>query len=184
MGRGRLVVPVVAKIEGQIVGFCRKVQTARRACIFASTAGFTLLEAIIAAMVVGIAGVGVLMMFGTGQTFVQSSGTDRIAAQLALQRIEQVRATGFGTRLPPDPREELAWTPVPGNPGFERTTVVTSACSINFAVPNTDASCIQAEFAEVVARRVVVTVRALNNNTAATDPQTTPAVIQTVLVRR
>jgi hypothetical protein len=31
---------------------------------------------------------------------------------------------------------------------------------------------------------VTVTVRALDNNAAVTDPQTTPAVMQTVLVRR
>jgi type II secretory pathway pseudopilin PulG len=144
--------------------------------LLASPAGFTILEAIVAAAVVGMAGMGVLMMFGTGQTYVQSSGMDRIAAQLAQQRIEQVRAAGYGKT--PDPREELTMTAVPGNPGFERTTVITERCPTNFAiacvVPPNDAP----------AKLVVVSVRALNGNSSGTDPQTTPAVMQTVLVRR
>ncbi len=120
---------------------------------------------------------GVLMMFGTGQTYVQSSGMDRIAAQLAQQRIEQVRAAGYGKT--PDPREELTMTAVPGNPGFERTTVITERCSTDFAIP----ACVEPP-TEAPAKLVVVTVRALNGNGPGTDPQTTPAVMQTVLVRR
>jgi Tfp pilus assembly protein PilV len=150
-----------------------------RVRILASTAGFTLLEAVLASALVAIAGMGVLMMFATGQTFVQSSGTDRIAAQLAQQRIEQVRAAGYGTTdpLPPDPRVETTWTPVPNNPGYERTTIITDVCSTNFAML-WDGTCPRA-------RKAVVAVRALNNNQpGVVDPQTTPAVMQTVLVRR
>ncbi len=128
-----------------------------------------------------MAGVGVLMMFGTGQTYVQSSGMDRIAAQLAQQRIEQVRAAGYGTT--PDPREELSMTAVPGNPGFERTTVITERCPANFAIAWNDGSCVKAP-SDAPAKLVAVTVRALNGNGSGTDPQTTPAVVQTVLVRR
>jgi len=122
------------------------------------------------------------MMFATAQTFVQSSGTDRIAAQLAQQRIEQVRATGYGTKFPPDPREETIWTLVPNNPGYERTTIITDVCSTNFAIA-WNVGCVPAT-TEAQARIVVVTVRALNNARVEIDPQTTPAVMQTVLVRR
>lgn len=149
----------------------------------ASTAGFTILEAIVAALVVGMAAMGVLMMFGTGQTYIQSSGTERIAAQLAQQRIEQVRAAGFGPKFPADPREELIMTAVAGNPGFERTTVITDVCTTNFAIPWNDGACVPAT-PEAQARRVVVTVRALNGGGIGTDPQVTTAVLQTVLVRR
>ena len=162
------------KIESGVAAICR---------VIASTTGFTILEAIISAMVVGIAGMGVLMMFATGQTFVQSSGTDRISAQLAQQRIEQVRATGYGTKFPPDPREELIWTAVPGNPGYERLTTITDVCSTNFAIAWNDGGCLPAT-TEAQTRIVIVTVRALNNNQPLVDPQTTPAVMQTVLVRR
>jgi type II secretory pathway pseudopilin PulG len=163
------------KIEAAVAGICR---------VIASTSGFTLLEAIISSAIVAIAGMGVLMMFGTGQTTVEGSGMNRITAQLAQQRIEQVVAGGFGNggKLPPDPREELGWTPVPGNPGFERTTVFTNVCPTNFAIA-WNAGCVPATtYAE--AAIVVVTVRALNNNTEAVDPQTTPAVLQAVLVKR
>ena len=172
-----------AKIERGIAVFCRAVQPREAGHFGSSPAGFTILEAVIAAMVVGIAGLGVLMMFSTGQSFVQASGTDRIAAQLAQQRIEQVRATGYGTKFPPDPREETIWTAVPGNPGFERMTIITDVCSTNFNIAWNDGACVPAT-TEAQARIVVVTVRALNNNAALTDPQTTPAVLQTVLVRR
>jgi type II secretory pathway pseudopilin PulG len=151
--------------------------------ILASPAGFTLLEAIISATIVGIAGMGVLMIFGTGQTYIQSSGTDRIAAQLAQQRIEQVRAAGYGKKFPLDPRLELIMTPVPGNPGFERTTVITDVCSTNFAIAWDNGACSPAT-PEGQTKLVVVTVRALNGGGAGTDPQTTPVVLQTVLVRR
>ena len=162
------------KTETGVAAICR---------VIASSSGFTLLEAIVSSVVVAIAGIGVLMMFGTGQTFVQSSGTDRIAAQLAQQRIEQVRSAGYGTKFPPDPRQELAWTDVPDNPGFERRTVITDVCSTNFAIPWNSGACLPAT-SEAQTRLVVVTVRALNNNQEQVDPQTTPAVLQTVLVRR
>ena len=170
------------KIESGVAAFCRRLRTAPRVRTLASTAGFTLLEAVLSSVLVAIAGMGVLMMFSTAQTFVQSSGTDRIAAQLAQQRIEQVRATGYGTKFPPDPRAETIWTLVPNNPGYERTTVITEVCSTNFAIAWNNCSPPEAERA---ARIVVVIVRALNNNQAGVvDPQTTPAVMQTVLVRR
>jgi type II secretory pathway pseudopilin PulG len=182
MGRCRIVASLRIKIESSIAVFCRAIQPDGRHFL-ASTAGFTLLEAILSAMVVGIAGMGVLMMFSTGQTFVQSSGTDRIAAQLAQQRIEQIRATGYGTKFSPDPREEMIWTAVPGNPGFERMTIITEVCSTNFNIAWDNGGCVPAT-TEAQTRIVVVTVRALNNNAPLTDPQTTPAVMQTVLVRR
>src|SRR3989442_1119555 len=144
MGRRRLVLRTNTKIEGGVAAFCRRLRTADPVRILASTAGFTLLEAILSSVLVGIAGMGVLMMFSTGQTFVQSSGTDRISAQLAQQRIEQVRATGYGTKFPPDPREETAWTLVPNNPGYERMTIITDVCSTNFNIAWNSGGCVPA----------------------------------------
>jgi Tfp pilus assembly protein PilV len=177
------VARLTTEIERGTAAFCRMVRLARGARILVSTAGFTLLEAIISSVVVGIAAMGVLMMFGTGQTFIQASGTERITAQLAQQRIEQVRATGYGRKSPPDPREETVWTAVPGNPGYERMTIITDVCSTNFAIAWNAGGCVPATL-EAQTRIVTVTVRALNNNASVTDPQTTPAVMQTVLVRR
>jgi type II secretory pathway pseudopilin PulG len=183
MGRCRLVLRTYTKIESGTAAFCRKLRTARRVRILASTSGFTLIEAILSSLLVAISFLGVLMMFSNAQTSVQSSGTDRIAAQLAQQRIEQVRATGYGTKFPADPREELIWTLVPNNPGYERITVITDVCSTNFNIVWDDGACLPAT-TEAQTRIVVVTVRALNNNQPLVDPQTTPAVLQTVLVRR
>jgi type II secretory pathway pseudopilin PulG len=177
------VLRTCTKIESGGAAFCRRLRAARRVRILASTSGFTLLEAILSALLVSISFIGVLMMFSTGQTFVQASGTDRISAQLAQQRIEQVRATGYGTKFPPDPREELIWTLVPNNPGYERMTVITDVCSTNFTIAWNNGACLPAT-TEAQTRIVVVTVRALNNNQPLVDPQTTPAVLQTVLVRR
>ncbi|MDO8476759.1 MAG: hypothetical protein Q7W02_11350 [Candidatus Rokubacteria bacterium] len=184
MGRCRIVLRTYTKIESGVAAFCRRLRTAPRVRILESTSGFTLLEAVLSSALVAIAGMGVLMMFSTGQTFVQSSGTDRISAQLAQQRIEQIRATGYGTKFPPDPRRELIWTLIPNNPGYERTTGITEVCSTNFAIAWNAGGCPDATGLEPQARLVVVTVRALNNNQPVTDPQTTPAVMQTVLVRR
>lgn len=171
------------KIEKGLAAFCKSLPTLSRVRILASTAGFTLLEAILSALLVSITAIGVLMMFATGQAFVQGSGRDRIAAQLAQQRIEQVRATGYGTKFPPDPREELGWRLVPNNPGYERTTVITDVCSTNFAIAWNSGACVPAT-TEAQTRIVIVTVRALDNNQPQVDPKTTPAVMQTVLVRR
>src|SRR5882724_7762413 len=57
---------------------------------------------------VAIAGVGMAMMFGRGQAMVQGGGDDRAALSIAEQRLEQVRAAGFGSPTLPDPREETA----------------------------------------------------------------------------
>ena len=172
-----------SKSERMTADFCRALLGPRPARALRSSDGFTLLEAVFAAFIVGIAAVGLLMMFSTGQTFVQASGTDRISAQLAQQRIEEVRATGYGTKFPPDPRAETIWTAVPGNPGYERTTIITDVCATNFTLVWNDGGCTPAT-SEAQARLVVVTVRALNNNAPLDDPQTTRAVLQTVLVRR
>jgi type II secretory pathway pseudopilin PulG len=178
------VLRTYTKIESGVTAFCRRLRTAPRVRILASPSGFTLLEAILASLLVSIAFIGVLMMFSTGQTFVQSSGTDRIAAQLAQQRIEQVRATGYGKKFPADPREETIWTLVPNNPGYERQTIITDVCSTNFTIAWDNGAC-SPPTTEAQTRIVVVTVRALNNNLPnVVDPQTTPAVMQTVLVRR
>lgn len=177
------MVHACTKIGRGPAAFRRMLERGRLVYLLASPAGFTILEAVISALIVGIAGMGVLMMFGTGQTYIQSGGTDRIAAQLAQQRIEQVRAAGFGPKFPLDPRAELTMTAVAGNPGFERTTVITDVCSTNFAIAWDNGLCLPTT-PEAQARRVVVTVRALNGAGIGTDPQTTPAVMQTVLVRR
>ena len=46
-------------------------------------------------VIVGIAVIGVALMFGKGSAWVLATGADRVAAGLAQQRIEQIRACGW-----------------------------------------------------------------------------------------
>jgi Tfp pilus assembly protein PilV len=58
----------------------------------AGQAGISLVEILVAGLVVGIALIGVTLMYGTGSTWVAAMGDDRVGAGLAQQRIEQIRA--------------------------------------------------------------------------------------------
>lgn len=57
------------KIGSAVAAFCRRLRTAPRVRIFASTAGFTLLEAVFSSVLVAIARMGVLMMLSIAHTF-------------------------------------------------------------------------------------------------------------------
>jgi hypothetical protein len=58
--------------------------------------GLGIVEVLAATLVVGIAVVGVALMFGRGAAWVSATGDDRVAAGLAQQRVEQIRASGWG----------------------------------------------------------------------------------------
>jgi prepilin-type N-terminal cleavage/methylation domain-containing protein len=148
-------------------------------------AGFSLLEVVIAALLVAVGVLGLSMMYSTGQALVQAQGTNRVALQLAQQRIEQIRAGGFGVQVLADNREETAFAAIANNPGYERTTIITGVCPNDFATPWVNpGDCAPAQ-AAVEAKRVVVTVRANDGGgVGTTDPQTQPAVMQIILVRR
>jgi hypothetical protein len=95
-------------------------------------------------VIIGIAVVGVALMFGKGSAWVSAIGDDRVAAGLAQERIEQIRATAWGTVIteispdtclaPPDPERPpltgigclIKDTPVPaGNAHtFARTVCI------------------------------------------------------------
>ncbi len=153
--------------------------------------GFTLIEALIAAFVVGTAAVAVAMMFGTAQNFVHAEGDNRVAFYVAQQRMEQIRSTGFGSSTLPDPREETAATGVQIDnfsdvnavPGLRRQTIITGVCATDYSLAWNSGSCSPAN-PQVLAKLVTVSVRVLDGPTSFTDPQTQPAVIQAVLVKR
>ncbi len=147
--------------------------------------GILMLEVLVAAVIVAIAAIGLSLMYSTGQALVQAQGLNRVAVQLAQQRIEQIRAGGFGPQTLPDLREEPSFISVPNNLGYERTTVITGVCPNDFAITwATSGDCAPNQSA-VEAKRVVVTIRANNGQAAGTtDPQTQPAIMQMILVRR
>jgi Tfp pilus assembly protein PilV len=71
--------------------------------------GISLVEVLIAALVIGSAVIGLSLMFGSGSAWVANTGDDRVASGLAQQAIEQRRAAGFaavsalaGTPIPPE----------------------------------------------------------------------------------
>ena len=156
-------------------------------------AAFSLVETLICALIVGITVLGVLEMFGKGQAMVQGGGDDRAALSLAEQRLEQVRAAGFGAPTLPDPREETAADGVPIDnasdsnavPGFRRRTIITGICPTNFAIAWNDGACpLPLTPGLVEAKLVTVMVRMNEPDSTNTDRDTRPIVLSTVLVRR
>lgn len=160
---------------------------------FLGQAGFSLIEVLVGSLIVAIAGLGMAMMFGRGQAMVQGGGDDRAALSLAIQRLEQVRAAGFGPPTLPDPREETAPDGVQidnvGNtdavPGFRRRTIITGVCPTNFAIAWNAGGCPQPLNPGMVeAKLVTVMVRMQEPGSGNTDAQTRPVVLSTILVRR
>lgn len=147
--------------------------------------GFSMIEVLIAAVIVAAAIVGLFMMYSTGQALVQAQGSNRVAVQLAQQRVEELRAGGFGTASLPDGRQETVFVAVPNNPGYERSTIITGVCPNDFSTAWANAGDCAPGQATLQAKKIVVTVRRIDGQTAGTtDPQTQPAIVQIVLVSR
>jgi Tfp pilus assembly protein PilV len=139
--------------------------------------GVSILEVLVAALLLGIASAGVAVMFGTGQAFIVGEGDNRIAAALARQAVEQVRASGFGPTSGVDPRQELAFTAVPYagiHPGYERSIVITSVCANNYLPACSPPTPIEAKL-------ITVTVRATQGVKGA-DVAASPVVLRSVMV--
>lgn len=126
--------------------------------------GVAVLEVLIAAVVLGVATIGIALMFSKGGSFIIASGDDRVAIYLAKQKIEDLKTLSFAcipiggpgtakadigpntgctaTRVYNEPQ-------VAGNSRHSRTTVVACADPLaNFAV----STCPQS------GRRITVTV--------------------------
>lgn len=69
----------------------------RRRLLLRDQSGLSIVEVLAVMVVIGIAVVGVALMFGRGNAWVAAIGDDRVAAGLAQERIEQIRATPWGT---------------------------------------------------------------------------------------
>lgn len=155
-----------------VVLACRELVRRLRDC-----RGVSIIEVLIAALLLAIASAGVAVMFGTGQAFIVGEGDNRIAAALARQAVEQVRASGFGPTTGADPRQELAFTAVPYagvHPGYERTIVITSVCANNYLPACSPPTPIEAKL-------ITVTVRATQGVKGA-DVSASPVVLRSVMV--
>src|SRR5262245_46222865 len=71
------------------------------------SAGLSLLEILVAALIIGAAVVGLSLMFATGSTWVRAMGDDRVAAGLAQQAIEQMRAALIANWDAATPSDEI-----------------------------------------------------------------------------
>ena len=58
--------------------------------------GVAIIEALVAGVVLAIAAIGLAVLFSWGQSFVVAQGDNRVALYLAQQRIESLRASGYG----------------------------------------------------------------------------------------
>jgi len=67
----------------------------------------------------GIAMLGLALLFSMGSSYVAAEGGERVALFLAQQRLEELRAVGLARAVAEAER------PVPGVPGFLRSTTIT-----------------------------------------------------------
>jgi type II secretory pathway pseudopilin PulG len=151
-------------------GICRLIQDSR---------GISIVEVLIAAMLLGIASAGVTLMFGSGQALIIGEGDNRVALALARQAVEQVRASGFGPATGSDPREELTFNSTAygtTHPGYERTVAITSVCANNFLPACSPPTPIEAKL-------ITVTVRA-TGGVKGTDVAASPVILRSVMVAK
>jgi hypothetical protein len=145
---------------GAMGGGHREGLTAHVRRAFGSEAGSMLLEVLIAGVMLGIATVGVALMFSLGGTWVTAKGDDRVGLWLAQQKIEQLRALTFtcipvggpggaGQVFGPAPTctastvyNEPQWTategvlaPAPSDRTFARLTCVQYVSDTDFSSP-------------------------------------------------
>jgi hypothetical protein len=95
--------------------YARSVHRSTLRSTLRGTAGLGLVEVLAVTVIVGIAVIGVALMFGKGSAWVAATGADRVAAGLAQQRIEQIRACGWNVATA-DPLDPTAPS-CPGLPG-------------------------------------------------------------------
>ena len=80
---------------GHAICYASRVMRSRRRPKLGES-GFSIVEVLAVTVVIGIAVIGVALMFGKGSAWVSAIGDDRVAAGLAQERIEQIRATAWG----------------------------------------------------------------------------------------
>jgi hypothetical protein len=95
--------------------------------------GIALLEVLTTSVIVLIAMIGLALMFSMGSSFVAAEGGERVALFLAQQRMEELRAIGLARAV------TEAEGPVPGFPGFLRSTTIAAGTDLDGAgdVPRT-----------------------------------------------
>jgi len=133
--------------------------------------------------VVGIAAIGLALMFAHGQAFIAGEGDNRVAVYLAQQKIERCRAQGFASPPTPatlaaapvttsqqlDPSQadsDPCYTATPTNTCisgtpvcYTRTTEIVLVCGNDYNTLTT-AGCVTTPPPPPPAKRITVTVQA------------------------
>jgi len=165
------------------------------------SSGASLLEVLIGGALVAIAAVGTALMFSSGQAFIQSEGDNRVALQIAQERIERVRAGGFGSTVccnaglfpgvcdgreePACPNTLTAWaTDSTNHPGYRWRTTIDARCPNNFAVASiTSVIACPPGFTNLEAKLVTVLVQPLEGtSTTQQDRMAQPVTLQAMMV--
>ena len=144
-------------------------------------AGLSIVEVLVAAFIVGIAGVGVALMFGTGQAYIQAEGDNRVATFLAQQKIEQLRAQGYTglavtdatTTVPPATATETVDLTVASNipTQYSRTWSIVCVSRDDYSVREACAT--------TSAKKISMTVQ-----TSPVDPKATAVTLESALSSR
>jgi len=161
--------------------------------------GFTMIEVLIAAAVVGISAIGLALMFGTGQAFITAEGDNRVAVYLAQQKMERCRALGFGSvlasaTLPSTTTARIDPSKADLNPCvdtptdtcdantlvcYTRTTVIDCVSSDDYNYPP-PADCTASPHPPL---HIAVTVQA-SPSAGVVNPKTRPVALTSVLANR
>ena len=114
----------------------------------ASEAGIALLEVLVTSVVLGMAIVGVALMFSLGNAWVVAGGDERVALNLARQKIEQLRSLTFACIPLDGPGTKTAMTGCTASQNYdERGTTWVTATGSRAAAPSsrsfTRLTCVQ-----------------------------------------
>jgi Tfp pilus assembly protein PilV len=144
-------------------------------------AGVTLIEALISSLVVGIAAVGLALMYGTGQAVILGEGDNRVSMFLAQQKIERARALGFasssnvvGTTTETLDQALQAPTGLSDPVYWTRTTVIDCVNPDDYSSTTTCTA--------TTPKRITVTVQNTPANQA--NPKTRQVTLRTLLTNR
>jgi Tfp pilus assembly protein PilV len=141
--------------------------------VLADERGISLIEVIVAAVVVGIGAVGVALMFSAGQAYIQAEGDNRVALFLAQQKLEQFGSVGFAAHnvVPISGTDTLDFTPN-ADQRYTRSWSIVCVDRDNYT---STVDCTTAGAAKLMS----VTVQP-----SPADPKATPVTLSRVLANR
>jgi type II secretory pathway pseudopilin PulG len=158
----------------------------------------SLVEVLVAALVIGITIVGVALMYGRGTSWMAAMGDDRVALGLAQEQIESVRAAGWGAvAAAPGVKQEEEVRPAPIDPhrtdkasarAYRRVTCiqhVDDSSPAGLGSPPYDPACTPGDTASGT-RRITVVVTPVGGDGSAgapPTPESSPVTLQGWITR-